>query len=152
MRLLQTSTLQLHEFQESKVPPYVILSHTWEHDEVLYADITSGLARRRKGYHKVVNSCKRAQWDDYEWIWIDACCIDKSSSSELSEAINSMFRWYQDAQICYAYITDVDSTSSTKDVVEQLKDSRWLTRGWTLQELIGEQFLKSHQAKGTMSE
>lgn len=138
MRLLQTDTLQLHEFQGPRIPPYVILSHTWENSEVLYTDITSGSEQRCKGYHKIVHSCKKAREDGYRWIWIDSCCIDKSSSSELSEAINSMFRWYQEAQICYAYLADVDSTSRTRDVIEQLKESRWLTRGWTLQELIGE--------------
>ncbi|KAL5905981.1 hypothetical protein ACKVV1_010394 [Pyricularia oryzae] len=29
------------------------------------------------------------------YVWVDICCIDKTSSAELSEAINSMFRWYE---------------------------------------------------------
>lgn len=58
-----------------------------------------------------------------------SCCIDKTSTAELSESINSMFRWYQKAKICYAYLEDVDDVS-------ELGRSRWFTRGWTLQELI----------------
>lgn len=64
----------------------------------------------------------------YEYVWIDTCCIDKTSSAELSEAINSMFAWYQEAKVCYAYLFDVPD--------RPLKASRWFTRGWTLQELI----------------
>lgn len=67
--------------------------------------------------------------------WIDTCCIDKSSSAELSEAINSMFRWYQDARICYVYLPDVrNKTESSHET--SFKKSRWSTRGWTLQELL----------------
>lgn len=79
------------------------------------------------------------------------CCIDKTSTAELSEAINSMYRWYQKAQVCYVYLADVDFFDP---VIEQWKDhgwaskhimapkkssfvnSRWFTRGWTLQELL----------------
>ena len=58
----------------------------------------------------------------------DLCCIDKTSSAELSEAINSMYRWYQESGVCYAYLADVPPNAFSK--------SRWFTRGWTLQELI----------------
>ncbi|RYP03915.1 hypothetical protein DL765_010366 [Monosporascus sp. GIB2] len=61
------------------------------------------------------------------------CCIDKSSSAELSEAINSMFKWYEKAAVCYAYLSDV---SSLNNVESALAASRWFKRGWTLQELI----------------
>ncbi|KAI6138370.1 hypothetical protein BKA82DRAFT_58501, partial [Pisolithus tinctorius] len=72
--------------------------------------------------------------DGYEWLWIDTCCIDKRSSSELSEAINSMFRWYRDAQVCYAYLNDVDESD-----IPTGRDYHWFpdgSCGWTLQELI----------------
>ena len=62
---------------------------------------------------------------------VDTCCIDKSSSAELTESINSMYRWYQEAAICYAYLFDVQSGD-----MSSLSRSAWLTRGWTLQELI----------------
>jgi hypothetical protein len=76
--------------------------------------------------------------DGHKYVWIDTCCIDKRSSAELSEAINSMWKWYWKSEVCYAYLADVPSEgfiSGTTDYSE-LSRSRWFTRGWTLQELI----------------
>ncbi|KAK3385200.1 heterokaryon incompatibility protein-domain-containing protein [Podospora didyma] len=109
MRLLKTDTLELVEFV-GRVPPYVILSHTWGSDEVSFLDLKTvskaGL-KKKAGYAKIVGCCARAIEDGYEYAWVDTCCIDKSSSAELSEAINSMYRWYHEAEICYAYMSDV---------------------------------------------
>jgi Heterokaryon incompatibility protein (HET) len=138
MRLLRSTTLQIEEFVENEVPPYAILSHTWGENEVLFKDIQSLTdAQRKAGYKKVANCCRQAALDGIDWVWIDTCCIDKGSSAELSEAINSMFRWYRQAKVCYAYLSDVHEDNAN---IEQ-KDgsfarSRWFTRGWTLQELI----------------
>ncbi|WYZ43688.1 hypothetical protein EsH8_VII_000124 [Colletotrichum jinshuiense] len=107
MRLLHTSSLELKEFMGLDIPPYVILSHTWGEEEVLYADIQNGTATSKKGYKKVVSCCQKAAQDGFQWAWIDTCCIDKASSAELSEAINSMYRWYEESTICYAYLQDV---------------------------------------------
>lgn len=69
--------------------------------------------------------------------WIDSCCIDKTSSAELSEAINSMFKWYQKAQVCYAYLSDVASArQNPSDRYSDFRLTKWFTRGWTLQELL----------------
>jgi hypothetical protein len=112
MKLLNTSSLELESF-EAKAPRYVILPHRWgpAAEEILYDDARHGrdhlLASNKKGLAKVVNSCARAFEDNYDYIWIDTCCIDKSSSSELSEAINSMFEWYRASEVCYAYLDDV---------------------------------------------
>lgn len=138
MRLLETTTLQLKEYQGIEIPQYVVLSHTWGDEEILFSDITSSTAPRKKGYQKLVNCCKRAKMDGYKWVWIDTCCIDKSSSAELTEAINSMFRWYQNSQICYAYLVDVKGRPASYNIIDHFRSSRWFTRGWTLQELIGE--------------
>ncbi|VBB83565.1 Putative Protein similar to Vegetative incompatibility protein HET-E-1 of Podospora anserina [Podospora comata] len=115
MRLLRTDTLELVEFV-GRVPPYVILSHTWGPDEVTFQDLSqlSKTALRKKaGYAKIAGCCARAIQDQYEYVWVDTCCIDKTSSAELSEAINSMYRWYAESDICYAYMADVaaDETS-----------------------------------------
>ena len=139
MRLLNTSSLQLLELPPFETRRYAILSHTWEEDEVLFDEILraegnsndSIAIRRKKGFKKIVNACKRVAEDQHEYLWIDTCCINKPSNTELSEAINSMFRWYRDAEMCYAYLADVDYSSSTAP-----KSSRWFTRGWTLQELL----------------
>jgi len=134
MRLLNTKTLELHTFVSGGTGlQYAILSHTWGDDELLFDDVKQGsqhIPTHKKGFAKVRGSCAKAQEDDYEWMWIDTCCIDKSSSAELSEAINSMFTWYMNAAVCYAYIGDLEACGG------ELRRSRWFTRGWTLQELI----------------
>ncbi|KAJ6439841.1 HET-domain-containing protein [Purpureocillium lavendulum] len=129
MRLLNTSTLQLEVFTGVAVPPYTILSHRWEDEEVTLEDMKTGAAARMKGFAKIESSAHRARSDGCGHIWIDTCCIDKSSSAELSEAINSMFAWYQAAERCIVYLSDVST-------LEDLAGSAWFTRGWTLQELI----------------
>ncbi|KAF1984005.1 HET-domain-containing protein [Aulographum hederae CBS 113979] len=130
MRLLHTKDLRVQYFVPSKVPSkYAILSHTWEEGEVTLQDMEKGVHQGMKGYPKLKNSCKRAADDGYEWIWIDTCCIDKTSSAELTEAINSMFEYYNHSAVCYAYLADIDS-------LDTLEQSRWFTRGWTLQELL----------------
>lgn len=103
MRLLHTNTLQLHEFSGSDVPPYVILSHTWGEEEIslqemrsitmLGANSGNNRTSEKQGYRKIVGCCRTAAADGFEYVWIDTCCIDKTSSAELSEAINSMYRW-----------------------------------------------------------
>jgi hypothetical protein len=135
MRLLNTSTLQVEEFLQSEVPDYVILSHTWGSEEVTLQDILSNVAPSKKGFAKLVGCCKRAKDDGFTYCWIDTCCIDKTSSAELSEAINSMYQWYKGACICYAYLEDVQGNPQLDDY-EAFSKSRWFTRGWTLQELI----------------
>lgn len=119
--------------------------------------------RRRAGYKKILDFCRivfhfnqhqgcglrrldplpqdrrgRGQIQKMGWVWIDTCCIDKTSSSELSEAINSMFRWYGQAEMCLAYLSDVPDVTDPQlaNPAAAFKSSRWFTRGWTLQELL----------------
>ena len=80
--------------------------------------------------------CKLAESHGYEWLWIDTCCIDRSSSAELSEAVNSMFSWYSHAHVCYAYLFDVPGWGSLARRNSPFRLSKWFTRGWTLQELV----------------
>ncbi|KAK4039476.1 vegetative incompatibility protein HET-E-1 [Parachaetomium inaequale] len=130
MRLINTSTLQLEEFFDASVPEYSILSHTWEKEEIIFPDMADlDKARSKAGFAKMEGACALAAAQGYTYIWIDTCCIDKSSSAELSEAINSMYRWYECSKICFAYLCDVKDPA-------RLGDSRWFTRGWTLQELL----------------
>lgn len=139
MRLIHTASLQLREFFDIYDIQYAILSHTWggEGCEVSYQDMQDGKAESRSAYTKVTNAVAQALKDGYEYLWIDTCCIDKASSAELSEAINSMFRWYQKADICYTYLTDVSvSDGELASQHSSFRRSRWFTRGWTLQELI----------------
>jgi hypothetical protein len=132
MRLLHTKKLELTEFIGTSVPEYVILSHRWEQDEVQYSDIQAKTANGREGYTKLTGACQQARVDGYDWIWIDTCCIDKTNSVELQEAINAMFEWYKDANICYAYLADVEVDYDDDDFEDSFIDSKWWTRSWTL--------------------
>ncbi|KAI0149578.1 heterokaryon incompatibility protein-domain-containing protein [Xylariaceae sp. FL1272] len=161
MRLLNVSTLRLESFTDERTaPPYAILSHTWDDEEILFEDVERlpfSTWTRMKGFRKLNVSAQQAQKDGYRYVWIDTCCIDKGSSAELSEAINSMFSWYACAKVCYAYLIDVDKeTAGAKGrpyprspgdhVLPQeptqgtsshgIQGSRWFKRGWTLQELV----------------
>ncbi|PMD29348.1 HET-domain-containing protein, partial [Hyaloscypha variabilis F] len=132
MRLINTSTLVLETFGEA-VPSYAILSHRWNDVEVSFQDLQDGRGKSMAGYSKIQRCCAQAQSDGWKYVWIDSCCIDKTSSAELSEAINSMYQWYQASQVCYAYLADV---RLGKKLHRELEDSQWFTRGWTLQELL----------------
>ncbi|KAI0836924.1 HET-domain-containing protein [Hypoxylon sp. FL0890] len=137
MRLLNGPSLQMKEFFEEELPKYAILSHTWGDEEVSYQDFQNESLRERKcGFRKVREFCAAAARHGYEWVWIDTCCIDKTSSAELSEAINSMFRWYQMADRCFAYLADVENSSVLRHESPDFRMSRWFRRGWTLQELL----------------
>ncbi|KAF4452330.1 Vegetative incompatibility HET-E-1 [Fusarium albosuccineum] len=127
--------IRFEEFYGHNITPYAILSHTWEDgQEVTFEDCKSSVAKNKKGYSKIQKTCQLAVDEGIDYIWIDTCCIDKSSSAELTEAINSMYQWYERAEVCYAYLSDLDGGD--------LKDCRWFTRGWTLQELIAPNNMK----------
>jgi hypothetical protein len=118
------------------MPPYAILSHTWGPNEVSFQDMLNSKSLEGDGYEKIVKCCELATSDGFEYAWVDTCCIDKTSSSELSEAINSMYRWYGNAHVCYVILSDVTTNEDPHDQRSTFRRSRWFTRGWTLQELI----------------
>lgn len=139
MRLIKTKLLELSEFVGSDIPPYAILSHTWGEGEVSFQEMERGDAQSKPGYDKIRRCCETAIADGFEYAWIDTCCIDKSSSAELTEAINSMYPWYKNADVCYVYLVDVDSHGydiSVPGLKIPFGGCRWFSRGWTLQELI----------------
>lgn len=141
MRLINTSTYALEEFNEGDIPPYVILSHVWEDEEVTFRDMTVSLnraanVRSKNGHSKLTTTCKTAAAEGLGYAWIDTCCIDKSSSAELSESINSMFRWYRRAAKCYVYLADLPPARLSDAFEDDLRQCRWFARGFTLQELI----------------
>ncbi|KAK7462475.1 hypothetical protein VKT23_008077 [Stygiomarasmius scandens] len=141
MRLLHTKTLQTKEFYSDK-PPYAILSHTWEKEEVTYQDMLNlETAKTKNGYRKVQKACEYARKYDFEWVWIDSCCINKESSAELSEAINSMYQYYEGSHVCIAYLSDVSSREDPRDLRSCFRDSKWFKRGWTLQELLAPSYV-----------
>jgi hypothetical protein len=146
-----------------KIHPYAILSHTWkEGQEVTLADLkeldkAQGMDDQSKeGYHKLRFCAKQAKRDGLDYFWVDTCCIDKSNSAELQEAINSMYRWYQKAAKCYVYLSDVEyNTSDTDDESSRrwkpfFRKSRWFTRGWTLQELLAPTSVEFYSKEGAL--
>ncbi|KAF1963977.1 HET-domain-containing protein, partial [Bimuria novae-zelandiae CBS 107.79] len=161
MRLLNVITLKLETFNGPDVPKYAALSHTWGDEEVTFQDIMAGSGVGKIGWIKIIRSAAEAEKHGCKYIWIDTCCIDKTSSAELSEAINSMFRWYRKCQICFAHldgvklapktlviVLEVDSEPITpgaspitqppspRSTPSSFSKARWFERGWTLQELI----------------
>jgi len=165
MRLSQLNdypSFSFAEFAEDEVPRYAILSHTWgrDGDEVTYKDIIDGTGRGKPGYDKLTFCAVQAKNDELGYCWIDTCCIDKSNSVEVQEAVNSMFRWYQNAARCYVYLPDVSTEPRrSQEIVAEssswssvFRQSRWFRRGWTLQELLAprsvEFFSQEHQRLG----
>ncbi|KAK1830465.1 heterokaryon incompatibility protein-domain-containing protein [Podospora conica] len=151
MRLLDAQKLELVDVRDDDIPRYAILSHTWDDDEVTHQDmrymetmIPQAFDRQKQnivskgGYVKIKNAAAMALKHGLAYLWVDTCCIDKTSSSELSEAINSMYLWYEQAAECFAILSDVAPVAldDWREPNSQLRSSRWFTRGWTLQELI----------------
>ncbi|RDW75351.1 hypothetical protein BP6252_06493 [Coleophoma cylindrospora] len=159
MRLLEMKSpgeFSLIQVATHNTLPYAILSHTWTDQEVTYQDLISGAGKNKSGYEKIKFCGEQASRDGLQYFWVDTCCIDKSDSAELSMAINSMFRWYRNAQKCYVYLedvsihgdnTDVQAHQSTWEVA--FRSSRWFTRGWTLQELISPAVVEFYSKEGT---
>ena len=153
MRLLQyeNGEFSLIKFPDHKIPEYAILSHTWglDSEEVDFIDIVEKKGRDKSGYKKLRFCGEQAARDGLLYFWIDTCCIDKSSSAELDEAIRSMFRWYGAAARCYVYLSDVPEPKGLAVTVESVfAKSRWFTRGWTLQELIAPKSVEFFSQKG----
>ncbi|KAF5339467.1 hypothetical protein D9758_015309 [Tetrapyrgos nigripes] len=141
MRLLNTKDFTVKQFF-TDIPCYAILSHTWEQDEVSFQDIQNlDVAQSKAGWHKVMNACLRARRYHFDWIWIDSCCINKESSAELSKALNSMYQYYEDAAMCYVYLSDVSGEYHPGHEKSNFRDGRWFTRGWTLQELLAPEYV-----------
>jgi hypothetical protein len=159
MRLLQLKTngeFSLTTDLINNIPSYAILSHTWgnEEDEVTLKDMVEGLGTTKVGYEKIQFCGEQAARDGLQYFWVDTCCIDKSSNTELTMAINSMFRWYRDAARCYVYLSDVSTNDSnhinnpTQSWMLAFRSSKWFTRGWTLQELLAPASVEFFSSEG----
>ena len=146
MWLLRTSTGELEHFDspDNVKGGYAILSHVWQQPEMTFQELqalrlqpsSSQDTLLARAAPKIRECCRLAESHGYQWLWIDTCCIDRSSSAELSEAVNSMFAWYSRAHVCYAYLYDVPASGSLHRRDSAFRTSKWFSRGWTLQELI----------------
>ena len=135
MRLVNTTTRKVEEIH-GKIPEYAILSHTWDEQEMTLQDMHHPEPEKFVCFEKVDRCCKLVAKEGFQYVWIDTCCIDKNSSSELSEAINSMYRWYKEAQVCITYLSDVPCAEDPSPPLSPFRTCKWFKRGWTLQELI----------------
>ncbi|KAK7440031.1 hypothetical protein VKT23_017282 [Stygiomarasmius scandens] len=156
-RLIDTSTLQLVEFAENVViPPYAILSHRWIKGEVVYAEFLRPQKQTfsKSGYKKIQAACQQARQDDIHYIWVDTCCIKQGDHQDVAANITSMYAYYQNADVCYAYLVDAKNRREVfgRRVFLKMHSSRkmfdgkiplamkggseWFWRGWTLQELL----------------
>lgn len=139
MRLLDirdVNNIVFYEPPPDQIPPYAILSHRWMSGEVSFQAFSTKAGKKLPGYQKIKQCAQQAQVDELDFIWVDTCTIDKTSSSELSESINSMYRWYEEAAICYAFLVDVVDYEYPEGTDSPFRTSKWWQRGWTLQELI----------------
>ena len=114
MRLLECNIagefILAKDFVGGDSPPYAILSHTWrEGEEVTFKDLINGIGEGKAGFKKIRFCGEQARVDGLRYFWVDTCCINKLSSAELAEAINSMFQWYRNAAKCYVYLSDVSA-------------------------------------------
>jgi hypothetical protein len=148
MRLINSKSLEMGEFFDQNIPPYAILSHTWGKAEVSFQDMQRSEAQNKAGFPKILSCCEQAKYDGFEWVWVDTCCIDKTSSAELSEAINSMYAWYRDSEVCYALLEDVPRLNPFFPKKE-FERARWFRRGWCLQELIAPSKVEFYAADWT---
>jgi hypothetical protein len=152
MRLLEiqhdgTVTLTEDLMGAGNVPAYAILSHTWLHgQEVTFDDFIKGQGHDKAGFDKIRFCIQQAQRDGLRYLWVDTCCINKADQAELQHAINSMFRWYQEATRCYVLLTDVSGMPAWEG---EFRRSRWFTRGWTLQELLAPRVESFYSRDGT---
>ena len=148
MWLLSTDHAELSFFASPEQVPggYAILSHVWDDEELSFHDLhilcaeclLTGANPRDRVPRKIRMACILAEQHGYNWLWVDTCCIDKTSSAELSESINSMFRYYALAGVCYDYLRDVpaDTLMEESSFGTAFWEAIWHKRGWTLQELL----------------
>src|ERR1700753_676062 len=97
LRVNEDNNFGLESFPEEKAPSFAILSHTWSSeadDEVKLQDIKDGTYANKTGFQKLLFCGKQAKHDGLQYFWVDTCCIDQTNNVELTESINSMFRWY----------------------------------------------------------
>jgi hypothetical protein len=130
----------LHRFDDEDVPPYAILSHTWESrtEEVSFLELKHGTCEGKPGYAKIQFCAEQTRKDGLQYFWIDTCCIASSSRSEVSTAINAIYQWYHNAARCYVYLSDVSIDPTTDIPLDHslFRESHWFTRSWTLLELL----------------
>ncbi|KAF8549449.1 hypothetical protein OG21DRAFT_1447848 [Imleria badia] len=123
---------------------WIMFSHTWEGKEPTFKDVNlvDSLWKLDESplNDKLRQFCTTASEDGYRWAWSDTCCIDKATSAILSQSLISMYSWYEEAAETLVYLADVMSSAELGDLA--LTKSRWMTRAWTLQELLASKVIR----------
>lgn len=146
MWMINTTTIKLNEdwkplafFKTGR--GYAILSHRWQDTEISFQEMRRGVPRETPAFKKILESCEKARSLGHEWIWVDTCCINKESQTELVESINSMFQWYLEAAVCLGYLADVEKGGAEgvnvkkqpgvfrKRRADKWQASEWFSRG-----------------------
>jgi hypothetical protein len=148
MRLIHTEKCEVHDFLDAlSIPRYAAISYSWEADEVRHGNLReTSLASEKPSLQELKEFCLQAGNLSLEWLWVDTVCVNRSSSAELSEAINSTFKWFRQSEACIVYLSDVDYVDDSQEQEKRIRQSRWMRRSWTLQELIASQNIHFYAA------
>lgn len=128
---------------------YVMFSHKWEEtcnepsfQDVLGKSVYHDLERSPTN-EKLRKFCEIVRETGYRWAWSDTCCIDRTNSFMLNKAIVSMYRWYKESALTLALLSSIVPPSKRGD----LRDSIWMTRAWTLQELLAPRAIRFYDSE-----
>ncbi|KAI6009516.1 hypothetical protein F5J12DRAFT_40996 [Pisolithus orientalis] len=126
---------------------YVMFSHAWEGSEPSFQDVNIVKSVWKLPdmplNEKLRNFCKETRRLGYNWAWSDTCCIDKSMSSILNQSLTSMYKWYANSAATLVYLAGVAHPSKPGDLLHSL----WMTRAWTLQELLSPKVILFYDSK-----
>ncbi|KAI6045477.1 hypothetical protein EDC04DRAFT_60772 [Pisolithus marmoratus] len=117
---------------------YVMFSHAWHRHgkEPSFQDVNKAQSvwwlPSTPLNEKLHNFCGETRRLGYRWAWSDTCCIDKTTSSILNQSLTSMYKWYADSAATLVFLAGVKHPSNRGDLTRSL----WMTRAWTLQELL----------------
>ncbi|KIO10640.1 hypothetical protein M404DRAFT_128934, partial [Pisolithus tinctorius Marx 270] len=117
---------------------YVMFSHVWQGNEPSFQDINDVESKSVWNLpdtplnEKLRNFCKEVRRLGHNWAWSDTCCIDKSTSSTLNQSLTSMYKWYANSVATLVFLAGVAHPSKSGDLARSI----WMTRAWTLQELL----------------
>lgn len=137
MWLINTSTLELHEFSRS-TPSYATFSYVTDENEASFEDLAQAQKDRCKDSIKIIErACDQARIAGYEWLWNHAACVDKRSCAAQSEAINSLPRIYRDCEHSIVYLEDLyHDQFEDEQIGERLAACRWIKNIWAIPQIV----------------
>ena len=122
---------------------YAVLSHCWctaGENELPFHEIknltidAADKLQKLDGYQRILGACKKAYDDGIEWLWAMPYCVPWGNGTDVSEAVNAMYRWCANSKRCYAYLHDVNKDHPF--IETSINNSKWFLCSWTLQPSI----------------